>query len=231
MFEDHEQKPNPQQQNQSAEQEPSDIFRDVAQSADQEFEETPSQDTSYEQLPRQGNPHIILYIIIAILSVLVIALTVVLVFVKLKPTANTTDQDLGVKYIPMPTLQVQPLVSIPPKVTNTPFITPYQTPSPTPAFTPLATPSPTPFTSVSPSVDTGKDTDKDGLLDSEEEKLGTRVDLIDTDGDGLSDREEIKVYKTNPLNNDSDNDTYKDGEEIKNGYNPLGPGKLIQAPQ
>jgi len=228
MFEEHEQKPNSQQSSQSAEQEPSDIFRDVAQSADQEFEETPSQDTSYEQLPRQGNPHIILYIIIAILSVLVLALTVALIFVKLNPQNQEFIAPLQPQStIPLSTPKIQmplstPYQSLVPLGTPKQTLVPTQTPTPT--FTPQQSTPP-------PSGGIDSDTDKDGLSNSEEEKLGTRIDIIDSDGDGLSDREEIKVYKTNPLTNDSDNDTYKDGEEIKNGYNPNGPGKLIQAPQ
>jgi len=76
-----------------------------------------------------------------------------------------------------------------------------------------------------------KDTDQDGLLDSEEAVLGTDVNLTDTDGDGLFDKEEVKIYKTDPLNPDADGDSYKDGDEVKNGYNPSGAGKLFELPQ
>jgi hypothetical protein len=48
----------------------------------------------------------------------------------------------------------------------------------------------------------------------------------DTDGDGLTDRDETMIWHTDPLNPDTDGDGYKDGEEVKNGYNPLGAGKL-----
>jgi flagellar biosynthesis/type III secretory pathway M-ring protein FliF/YscJ len=74
------------------------------------------------------------------------------------------------------------------------------------------------------------DTDGDGLSDEEEKTLGTDARLIDTDSDGLSDREEILVYKTNPLNEDTDGDSFLDGNEIKAGFNPNGSGKLIQIP-
>lgn len=73
-----------------------------------------------------------------------------------------------------------------------------------------------------------QDADKDGLSDEEEGKLGTSINNVDTDDDGLSDREEIKVYKTDPLNFDTDGDNYKDGVEVKGGYNPKGEGKLMQ---
>jgi len=51
---------------------------------------------------------------------------------------------------------------------------------------------------------------------------------IDADQDGLSDSDEIAIYKTYPNNPDTDGDGYSDGEEVKNGFNPLGEGKLIQ---
>lgn len=47
----------------------------------------------------------------------------------------------------------------------------------------------------------------------------------DKDGDGLIDRLE-KALRTDPEKKDSDNDGYDDLEEIKNGYDPLGPGSL-----
>lgn len=71
------------------------------------------------------------------------------------------------------------------------------------------------------------DIDGDGLSNEEEIILGTALDNADTDGDGLSDREEVKIYHTDPLHEDTDLDTYLDGEEVENGYNPLGSGKLF----
>lgn len=71
------------------------------------------------------------------------------------------------------------------------------------------------------------DTDADGLIDSEENKLGTNPLLVDTDKDGLSDWEEATVFGTDPLKSDTDGDGYLDGEEVKNGYNPKGTGKLL----
>jgi hypothetical protein len=72
------------------------------------------------------------------------------------------------------------------------------------------------------------DTDKDGLTDQEEIQLGTNINSVDSDRDGLFDREEVKVYKTNPLEQDTDGDTYLDGAEVRGGYNPNGPGKLYE---
>ena len=70
------------------------------------------------------------------------------------------------------------------------------------------------------------DTDGDGLLDSEEDKLGTDKNDPDTDNDGLNDSQEIKIWKTDPLIPDTDGDGYLDGEEVESGYDPLGTGQL-----
>lgn len=72
------------------------------------------------------------------------------------------------------------------------------------------------------------DTDHDGLPDEAEEKYETDLKKIDSDDDGLSDREEVKVYLTDPNNSDTDGDGYTDGGEVKSGYNPNGPGKLME---
>ncbi len=87
----------------------------------------------------------------------------------------------------------------------------------------------TPSTTIAtetPIVVAPVDSDGDSLTDTEEDVLGTNVNLIDSDFDGLSDYEEVKVYGTNPLNDDTDSDTFKDGDEIKSGYNPKGEGQL-----
>lgn len=79
---------------------------------------------------------------------------------------------------------------------------------------------------VSPEVITN-DTDRDGLTDAEEQAQGTKETVTDTDGDGLSDADEVRVYKTNPLKPDSDADGNADGAEVEKGYNPNGPGMLL----
>ncbi len=71
------------------------------------------------------------------------------------------------------------------------------------------------------------DSDHDGLTDEEERALGTDPLNPDTDGDGLTDYDEVKVFGTDPLNPDTDGDGYKDGDEVAHGYNPKGPGKLL----
>jgi len=50
---------------------------------------------------------------------------------------------------------------------------------------------------------------------------------VDSDQDGLPDEKE-PMYGTDPGNPDTDGDGYLDGEEIKNGYNPLGAGKSFK---
>ena len=54
------------------------------------------------------------------------------------------------------------------------------------------------------------------------------IDKIDSDSDGLSDMLE-SIYGTDINNPDTDGDGYTDGEEVDNGYNPLGEG-LISLP-
>jgi len=72
------------------------------------------------------------------------------------------------------------------------------------------------------------DSDGDGLTDYQEVHIyHTDPNQADTDHDGLSDRDEVVTWKTDPLNPDTDGDGYTDGSEVKNGYNPLGSGKLL----
>ena len=93
----------------------------------------------------------------------------------------------------------------------------------------------------SPTHTSNTDLDEDGLLDIEEEIIGTDVNNSDSDGDtvldglevnqyvlnpqvmdidwdsdsdGLTNIDEIDTYLTNPLNPDSDFDTLSDGDEI-----------------
>lgn len=72
------------------------------------------------------------------------------------------------------------------------------------------------------------DSDNDNLTDGDEVIIHKSLPLNpDTDGDGLSDGDEYLIWKTDITNPDSDNDSYPDGTEVKNGYSPLGPGKLF----
>lgn len=54
------------------------------------------------------------------------------------------------------------------------------------------------------------------------------VSLPDADQDGLPDTWETMVFATNPLQADSDGDTYMDRSEILNGYQPMGAARLTE---
>lgn len=56
--------------------------------------------------------------------------------------------------------------------------------------------------------------------------MGGGSGSYDSDSDGLIDREETEKYFTDPQLADTDGDGYKDGDEVKNGFNPRGEGKL-----
>lgn len=75
-----------------------------------------------------------------------------------------------------------------------------------------------------------QDSDGDGLTNEQEIDAGTSVSKADTDNDGLGDREEVQVYGTDPRRADTDGDTYPDGVEVDGGYNPNGPGKILELP-
>jgi len=81
-------------------------------------------------------------------------------------------------------------------------------------------------------VDGDEDYDHDGLTNLEEMTTGTGLTVSDTDNDGISDGNEVKVYHTDPMNYDSDDDNLFDGEELMIGKNPLdssdGPIKVRQ---
>lgn len=59
-----------------------------------------------------------------------------------------------------------------------------------------------------------------------DEKVKQGMVFKDSDCDGLSDYEEKNIYCTDPNNPDTDGDGVKDGNEVKQGRNPLGSGKL-----
>ena len=63
-----------------------------------------------------------------------------------------------------------------------------------------------------------------GLLDAAT-AASMNSNNIDSDNDGLTDEYEL-IYGTDKDNPDTDGDSYKDGDEVKNGYNPLGAGRL-----
>ncbi len=64
---------------------------------------------------------------------------------------------------------------------------------------------------------------QDNVKESNNQKAIEENIKIDSDGDGLDDKSE-KLYGTDLNNPDTDGDDYQDGDEIKNGYDPLTPG-------
>jgi hypothetical protein len=74
------------------------------------------------------------------------------------------------------------------------------------------------------------DNDGDGLTNDEEAAAGTSLAKPDTDSDLLGDKEEVQVYGTDPLRADTDGDGFNDGTEVRGGYNPNGPGKILEVP-
>ena len=63
------------------------------------------------------------------------------------------------------------------------------------------------------------DWDGDGVLNGEEKRMGTNIQIEDSDGDGITDGQEIELG-TDPLNPDTDGDGLLDGCEVVAGLNP-----------
>ncbi|MFH0952008.1 MAG: hypothetical protein V1838_02340 [Patescibacteria group bacterium] len=76
-------------------------------------------------------------------------------------------------------------------------------------------------------VEQAIDQDRDRLIDAEEAAFGTNPEVSDSDNDGLNDYDEVKIYKTDPLKADSDGDGHNDGDEVADGFDPNGPGELL----
>jgi hypothetical protein len=92
-------------------------------------------------------------------------------------------------------------------------------PTPIPSFSPVVAVPTVPAITATPIVAVATATP------TAEPVAGGDADIEDLDGDTLTGAEE-RFYDTDPKNPDTDGDSYKDGEEVRNGYNPLGPGKL-----
>lgn len=92
------------------------------------------------------------------------------------------------------------------------------TPIPTPTSTLL---SPSPFITESPLPSQPLFNDGTGSTGD----TTAQSEIADPDGDSLTNAEE-QFYGTNPNQADTDSDGYNDGEEVRAGYDPLGPGKL-----
>lgn len=83
---------------------------------------------------------------------------------------------------------------------------------------PVSTPTPLPLVTATPDITAlPSNTPEPAPLDSS--------DVADPDEDGLTNAEE-RFYGTDPVKADTDGDSYNDSDEVRNGYNPLGEGKL-----
>lgn len=78
--------------------------------------------------------------------------------------------------------------------------------------------SPTPLASVIPTTSTAP-------VSSSSVSPPAESAVLDVDGDGLTAAEE-RFYGTNSDVADTDSDGFSDGDEVRAGYDPLGPGKL-----
>lgn len=63
---------------------------------------------------------------------------------------------------------------------------------------------------------------------SQPKTVNQDISDVDSDNDGLNNYDETLQYKTDPNKPDTDGDGYLDGAEVKGGYNPNGPGKLLK---
>ena len=66
---------------------------------------------------------------------------------------------------------------------------------------------------------------EESTADSSKESAGSGSGALDLDGDGLTADEE-NFYGTDAARADTDEDGYNDGDEVRGGFDPLGPGKL-----
>ncbi|MFA5946539.1 MAG: hypothetical protein WC813_00775 [Patescibacteria group bacterium] len=123
---------------------------------------------------------------------------------------------------PIMNASVAPVI---PSAVKTPVVPAEETP-----LAPVETPVETPVAAPAELNPNFLDSDGDGLNNAAELEAGTSSTNPDTDGDGLGDREEVRVYGTDPNRTDTDGDGFLDGAEVQGGYNPNGPGKLMQIP-
>ncbi|MDP3793378.1 MAG: hypothetical protein Q8R07_01355 [Candidatus Uhrbacteria bacterium] len=213
----------------SAKKEPEDIFSGIEQP------KSGSMKPGIATMPRSGGGSIVKTLV----WIAVIVLVLVIVGFLFWYFAIHRSADSSQKISPAATVAEPPAPPAPPPevpATPEPVTEPEATSTlPPPITVPPAgsnVPPPTAVESTSTSTVAPplavKDTDGDGLSDEREVELGTDPNKADTDSDGLSDGEEVLQYGTNPLNADTDGDGYQDGVEMKNGFNPRGPGKCVK---
>lgn len=75
------------------------------------------------------------------------------------------------------------------------------------------------------------DKDKDGVEKAIEKEYGSSDLKRDSDKDGLTDFEEIYYWYSDPIQDDTDADSHKDGAETVSLYSPVGGDKIESAPE
>ncbi len=59
---------------------------------------------------------------------------------------------------------------------------------------------------------------------------GSSTCVEDADCDGINDTDELTILQTDPQNPDIDGDGFTDGDEVTNGYSPVGEGLIFEIP-
>jgi hypothetical protein len=137
------------------------------------------------------------------------------------PTTNTLTQ--------IPSVNDVEVINSPELDTNLPSA---NVPATVPENTPADLNSPAAATNPQDDPASKADADGDGLTDYQEvHTYHTDAHNPDSDGDGLYDAEEVNTFHSDPLKSDTDGDGFSDGVEVKNGFNPLGAGRLFGVPQ
>ncbi|VGO11629.1 hypothetical protein PDESU_00174 [Pontiella desulfatans] len=80
------------------------------------------------------------------------------------------------------------------------------------------------FATQSIAVVATEDIDSDGLLNTDEEMIGSDPWNPDSDGDGLLDGAEVHTHETSPTSADTDTDGMPDQWELDNGFDPTSGG-------
>lgn len=195
--------------------EPEDIFEGADQDAapsqlvrpslpNQSGQSSPSSPSPVEDVVASGpSKTLIIIAVIAVLGFVVIAVALVYIYLSRQTPAPAANQ-LQQPVTQLPTTQTADTQALP--------------------VVPL-TETPAPETQLP------VDTDRDGLSDEEEAENRTNPTLVDSDDDDLTDYDEIRVWNTDPLDPDSDNDGYPDGMEVRSGYDPNAVGaRLLTLP-
>ncbi|KKR07662.1 MAG: hypothetical protein UT32_C0008G0017 [Parcubacteria group bacterium GW2011_GWC2_39_14] len=159
----------------------------------------PTMQSSGQMAPASGGRKKLLNIAIVIVLVIVVGVSAYLLYASYQTPTNNQN----VVNVEQPAVVVdQPAVTDQPAVVDTDVPPPVDMPADQPA-TDVLNFDPSKLSEVSLALMASLDKDKDGLTDAEEAIIGTDQNI-----------------------NDTDKDTYRDGDEMKNFYDPLKPGSV-----